>query len=274
MLSYRHAFHAGNHADVLKHAVLVLLLTALKRKDKAFVYIDTHAGAGRYDLADRPALQTQEFKDGIAHWWRTPAPPLAAYLECVRAENPDGELRWYPGSPVIARGLLRPEDRMVLLEMHTTDHAILAQEFADDPAVRVERGDAHERLKAWLPPSERRGLVLIDPPYEIRKEDVLIIDLLVDAHRRWATGIYAVWFPILSRLSAQRFIERLAATGIRRQLLVEYLPFGEDAAAGLKGSGMVIVNPPFQLEEDLQALCQLFETSPGARSRLRWMVGE
>jgi 23S rRNA (adenine2030-N6)-methyltransferase len=274
VLSYRHAFHAGNHADVLKHAVLALLLNALKRKDKPFVYIDTHAGAGRYDLADARALRTREFEDGIARWWTSAAAVLGTYLDCVRACNPDGELRWYPGSPQIARGLLRPQDRMALLELHPTDHAALAAEFAGDPQVRVERADAHVQLKALLPPPERRGLVLIDPPYELRQEEALVVDLLVEAHRRWATGVYAIWYPILSRLAAQRFVERLAHTGIRRQLTIEYMPHGEDSTAGLKGSGMLIVNPPYLLEAELETLAKLLGSGIEARSRMWWSVTE
>jgi len=274
VLSYRHAFHAGNHADVLKHAVLALLLTALKRKDKPFVYIDTHAGAGRYDLADPRALQTREFEDGIARWWTSASPVLGTWLDCVRACNPDGELRWYPGSPQIARSLLRPQDRMALFELHPTDHAALAAEFAGDPQVKVERADAHVQLKALLPPPERRGLVLIDPPYELRQEEALVVDLLVEAHRRWATGVYAIWYPILSRLAAQRFVERLAHTGIRRQLTIEYMPHGEDSTAGLKGSGMVIVNPPYLLEAELETLTKLLGSGTEARSRLWWSVAE
>jgi 23S rRNA (adenine2030-N6)-methyltransferase len=274
VLSYRHAFHAGNHADVLKHAVLALLLNALKRKDKPFVYIDTHAGAGRYDLTDARALKTREFEDGIARWWTSAAPVLGTWLDCVRACNPDGELHWYPGSPHIARSLLRPQDRMALLELHPTDHAALAADFAGDPQVRVERADAHVQLKALLPPPERRGLVLIDPPYELRQEEALVVDLLVEAHRRWATGVYAIWYPILSRLAAQRFVERLASTGIRRQLTIEYMPHGEDSTAGLKGSGMLIVNPPYLLEAELETLAKLLGSGIEARCRMWWSVTE
>jgi len=274
VLSYRHAFHAGNHADVLKHAVLVLLLNALKRKDKPFVLIDTHAGAGRYDLADPKAQRTHEYEQGISKWWHSDAPALAPYLDCVRALNQDGPLRWYPGSPLIARMLLRPQDRLALLELHPTDFTALAAGFEGDPAVQVVRADAHVQLKAWLPPPERRGLVFIDPPYELRKEEAQVVDLLIEAHRRWATGIFAIWFPILSRLAAQRFIERLAGTGIRRQLVIEYMPFGEDTTVGLKGSGVVIVNPPYQLQAELSAISSTLETSAGARSRVRWSVEE
>jgi len=274
MLSYRHAFHAGNHADVLKHATLALLLKALARKDKPFVCIDTHAGAGRYDLTDERARKTAEAADGVARWWTSTAAPLAPWLDAVRALNPAGALRWYPGSPLLARHLLRDGDRLVLCELHPTDHAALAAEFAGDPAVRVARADGYAQLKAWLPPPERRGLVFIDPPYELRREEAQVVDLLCTAHRRWATGVFAIWYPILTRFAAQRFVERLAATGIRRQLAIEYLPAANTPDAGLKGSGLVIVNPPFRFEAELQALAEVLADGDAARARMRWMVLE
>ncbi len=274
MLSYRHAFHAGNHADVLKHAVLALLLTALARKEKGFVYIDTHAGAGSYDLADERAQRTREFESGVARWWNSNAPVLAPWLQCVRALNPDGELRRYPGSPALAHALLRPQDRMQLLELHPADHATLAATFAGDGRVRIERGDAHARLKAWVPPPERRGLVLVDPSYELKQDEAQTVDLLVEAHRRWATGVYAIWYPVLNRLAARRFVERLAQTKIRAQLCIEYQPHADDATVGLKGSGMVIVNPPFRFEAELVTLARLLGAGDAAVCRVRWTVAE
>lgn len=274
MLSYRHAFHAGNHADVLKHAVLALLLGALARKEKGFVYIDTHAGAGIYDLADERAQRTREFESGVARWWNSHAPVLAPWLQCVRALNPDGELRRYPGSPALAHALLRTQDRMQLLELHPADHATLAATFAGDGRVRIERGEAHARLKAWLPPPERRGLVLIDPAYELKQDEAQTVDLLVEAHRRWATGVYAIWYPVLNRLAARRFVERLAQTKIRAQLCIEYQPHADDATVGLRGSGMVIVNPPFRFEAELATLARLLGAGDAAVCRVRWTVAE
>lgn len=276
MLGYRHIFHAGNHADILKHAVLTLTLQALLRKDKPFVYIDTHAGPGRYALDDVRALRTGEFQDGIGRWWSaTPsAAALAPLLSIVHALNPDGSLRHYPGSPLIAQRLLRPSDRMVLIELHPTDHQALNLAFGGASAVKVEHGDAFERLKAYLPPPERRGLVLIDPPYELKSDYSRAVELLVDAHRRWATGVYLLWFPVLSRLAAQRFVERLAATGIPRQLCVEYLPHAEGPGVNLQGSGMVLINPPFKLDVALAALTLVLGAAVPGRSRLRWTVPE
>lgn len=274
MLSYRHAFHAGNHADVLKHAVLALLLQALARKPKPYVLIDTHAGAGRYDLADARARKTGEAATGIVHWWRSTAAPLAPWLATVRALNPDGSLRWYPGSPLLARRLLRDGDRLLLCELHPADHAALAAEFAGDSVVHVERADGYTRLKGWLPPPERRGLVLIDPSYELKGEEAQVVDLVVDAHRRFATGVFVIWYPILTRLAAQRFVERLAATGIRRQLAIEYLPAALVPEAGLKGSGMLIVNAPYRFELELEALAGVLAEGDASRARVRRLVAE
>lgn len=274
MLSYRHAFHAGNHADVLKHAVLALLLQALARKDKPYVCIDTHAGAGRYDLTDERARKTGEALAGVAHWWASTAAPLAPWLDTVRALNPQGALRWYPGSPLLARRLMRDGDRLLLCELHPADHAALAAEFAGDAAVRVERADGYTQLRAWLPPPERRGLVLIDPPYELKGEEAQVVALLVDAHRRFATGVFAIWYPILTRLAAQRFVERLAATGVRRQLAIEYLPAAHAPEVGLKGSGMLIVNAPYRFELELEALAGVLAEGDASRARVRRIVDE
>ena len=277
MLGYRHLFHAGNHADVLKHAVLAWVLQALLRKEKPFVYIDTHAGAGAYALHDPRARRTGEAEEGIGRWWREArnAPALAPLMEVVAALNPDGELRHYPGSPQIARHFLRPEDRMVLMELHPTDFPELAARFAGMQGVRVEHGDALQRLKAHLPPQERRGVVLIDPSYELKSDYTNIVKLVTDAHRRWATGILLVWYPILSRLEAQRFVERLASAHMPRQLCVEYLPHGDDKdGRNLLGSGMVIVNPPFRLEENLRGLLNLLAGGAATQAKLRWSVPE
>ena len=278
MLGYRHIFHAGNHADVLKHAVLALVLEALLRKEKPFVYIDTHAGAGQYALHDPRAQRTGEYAAGIARWWQTPAashPAMAPLMTAVAALNPSGQLRYYPGSPLIARHFLRPEDRMVLLERHPSDYPLLAELFADMPHVRVEQADSLQRLKGFLPPQERRGVVLVDPSYELKSDYANTVKLVTDAHRRWNTGVYLVWYPVLSRLDAQRFVERLASAHLPRQLCVEYLPYAEDRAGhNLMGSGMVIVNPPFRLDESLRQLIALLTEGNPAQGRLRWTVPE
>lgn len=274
MLGYRHIFHAGNHADVLKHAVLTLCLRALLRKDKPFVYIDTHAGAGMYDLADVRAGRTGEYLGGIARWWGAGVPALAPLLEVVRAENPDGALRHYPGSPAIAHRMLRPEDRMVLFELHPSDHQELAGRFGRGPGLRIEQADAFQRLKAFVPPQERRGLVLIDPPYELKSDYANVVELLRDAHRRWGTGVFLLWFPVLSRLAAQRLLERIAGTGIPRQLCIQYLPHEGDPGSNLLGSGMLVINPPFKLDTELDALALALSEGVTGRARVHWSVPE
>ena len=277
MLGYRHLFHAGNHADVLKHTVLASVLKALLRKEKPFVYIDTHAGAGGYALHDPRARRTGEAEEGIGLWWHKArnAQALAPLMDVVAALNPDGELRHYPGSPLVAKHYLRPEDRLVLMELHPSDFPELAARFAGMQGVRIEHADALQRLKAYLPPQERRGVVLIDPSYELKSDYANIVKLVTDAHRRWATGIYLVWYPILSRLDAQRFVERLASTHIPRQLCVEYLPHGDDRGGrNLLGSGLVIVNPPFRLEDDLRAVLSVLTEGDPSLGKLRWSVPE
>jgi len=276
VLGYRHIFHAGNHADVLKHAVLTQTLQALLRKEKPFVYIDTHAGAGLYPLDDPRAQRTAEYVAGIARWWEAPvaSPVLAPLMDILRAENPDGELRRYPGSPAIARHLLRPEDRMVLFELHPADHQTLVEGFGGSAGVRIEQVDAFARLKAYVPPQERRGVMLIDPPYELKSDYAKVVEMIADAHRRWSTGVFLLWYPVLSKLAAQRFVERLASTGIPRQLCIEYLPFIDDAAANLLGSGMLIINPPFKLDTALADLAKVLGAGAASHCRVRWTVPE
>lgn len=284
MLSYRHSFHAGNFADVLKHSVLALLLEGLRRKEAPFCYLETHAGVGRYDLHGAAAQKTGEWREGIARLWPAAEPPEAAapYLDAVRALNGDGNLRFYPGSPRIARHLLRPQDRMVLMELHPTDLSLLQQEFADDRQVAVHHRDGYTGLKAFLPPQEKRGVVLIDPSYEVKDEFDRVVEALIQNHRRWPTGIYALWYPILNRASIDRLHRRLRDSGIRRVLYAELSvkpddtppgmsdggmsekgrfarPQGapeEDRAGmrGMNGSGMLLINPPWQLDQQLTNL--------------------
>ena len=201
MLSYRHGFHAGNHADVLKHVALVALLRMLTRKDKPVFVFDTHAGAGMYSLEQGFAVKNAEFRDGIAALWeRNDLPePVADYVDQVRAVNADGVLRHYPGSPRIALGVLRPQDRLRLFELHSTEGHILAQQFAQDGRrVAVTAGDGFAGLKAVLPPQSRRGLVLIDPSYELASDYRAVATALRDGMQRFATGTYAVWYPLLN----------------------------------------------------------------------------
>lgn len=279
MLSYRHGFHAGNFADVLKHTVLAWTLEALGTKDKGFLYLDTHAGCGRYDLRSREPARGGEHEDGIGRLWQRPdlPAPLQPYLRAVAALNRGPALRFYPGSPRIARHLLRPQDRMHLVERHPRELRLLAKEFAGDPQVRVEEGDGYQALKAQLPPRERRGLVLIDPAYERRDEVERVAGALAEAHRRWPTGLYCVWYPVQADGSGRRLARRIRDSGIRKVLRAELCVHPEDVALGLSGSGVLVVNPPWRLEAVLgEVLPWLWRTLriDGGGQRLDWLVPE
>ncbi|QSA98639.1 23S rRNA (adenine(2030)-N(6))-methyltransferase RlmJ [Methylococcus sp. EFPC2] len=280
MLSYRHAFHAGLHADAFKHLVLTLLVRSLLNKDKAFFYLDTHAGAGRYDLSSDMALKNREFETGIARLWGQGKVPAAVedYLAAVRATNPADRLRWYPGSPRIVRHFLRPKDRMVLCELHPNEIKLLTSEFAGDGQVRVEQQDGYQSLKAHLPPLERRGLVHIDPSFERKDERRHLLAAVQDAYRRWATGIYAIWYPIQDRRATDDFLKRLERTGIRKILVAEFSILDRDESLRLTGSGMVIINPPWQLDEQLNTLLpwlwEKLSVEKQGGHRIEWLSGE
>ena len=256
MLSYRHAFHAGNHADVLKHFVEVQLLRYLAQKDKPFWYIDTHAGAACYELDRGYAAQNAEFESGIARLWQRddlPA-PLAEYVALVRQFNPDGLLKLYPGSPLVALELLREQDRLRLYELHPSDSEILRENFAGHEAqALIMAADGFGALKALLPPPPRRALVLIDPPYEDKQDYRRVTAALREGLQRFANGVYAVWYPQLQRAEAQQLPEQLKQLPLKNWLHValnvqEPSPDG----FGMHGSGLFIVNPPWTLHGVLQ----------------------
>jgi 23S rRNA (adenine2030-N6)-methyltransferase len=279
-VNYRHAFHAGNFADVFKHVVLTLLFQALRRKETPFCYLETHAGAGRYDLGGEAAQKSGEYRDGIGRLWEWPDPPaeLLPYLAAVRAVNRTTTLRFYPGSPRLARHFLRPQDRMMLCELHPEAASLLEAEFAGDRQVRVRVFDGYQGLKAYLPPEERRGLVLIDPPYEREDEFERVLTGLRAAHRRWATGMYTVWYPVKARAPVARFHRELQQSGIRKILLAELLSYPEDTAFRLNGSGMLLVNPPWRLDRVLgellpRVLARLPHAADG-RAEVAWLVPE
>jgi 23S rRNA (adenine2030-N6)-methyltransferase len=271
-MNYRHIYHAGNFSDVVKHAVLALLLERLRAKDTPFCVLDTHAGIGRYDLHSVEAGKTGEFRSGIARLLdRTDLPAaLSPYLDAVRALNPEDPrpeaLRWYPGSPRLARALMRPGDRLVLAELHPEDAAILKREFADDRVVAVHHMDGWLTLKAFLPPPERRGLVLIDPPFEQPDEFDRLVQGLTLGHKRWPTGIFALWYPIKERPAVWRFHEALERTGIPRIIAAEVTVFPEDTHMRLNGAGMVVVNPPWQFDSALETLLPALHRALGAEA--------
>lgn len=268
MLAYRHAFHAGNPADVLKHCTLVALLQHLNLKDKAYRVIDTHAGAGAYELGGRHARQHGEFAGGIGRLWaRDDLPPLVqAYVEQVRAFNAGPALRRYPGSPELARALLRGHDQLRLFELHATDHAQLAGRMRGDARVEVRPADGFGALKALLPPPSRRALLLIDPSYEIKTDYVRVLGALREALSRFAECVVLVWLPQLQLLDAARLPQRLkaAATGsapkgwLLARLSVQR---PRERGFGMLGSWVFVANPPHTLAPALrQALPWLAET--------------
>ncbi|GHD07155.1 23S rRNA (adenine(2030)-N(6))-methyltransferase RlmJ [Tianweitania populi] len=282
-MNYRHAFHAGNFADVFKHAVLARLIEYLKRKEGAFRVVDTHAGIGRYDLQASEATRTGEWQGGIAQIAEARFKPevealLAPYRSAVDALNPNGGLRFYPGSPLVTRHLLRKQDRLSALELHPEDAETLRTVFAGDHQARVIELDGWLAMGAHLPPKEKRGLVLIDPPFEQPGEFERMAEGLAIAHRRWPGGIYAFWYPIKDLAAVNRYRESLAGLGIPKILDTWLTIRGSTDEAGLIGSGMAIINPPFTLEQELAtllpALCDCLAEDKGASSGTRWLARE
>ncbi|MGF1742578.1 23S rRNA (adenine(2030)-N(6))-methyltransferase RlmJ [Vibrio profundum] len=279
MLSYRHSFHAGNHADVLKHIVQSLILNSLSEKDKPFVYHDTHSGVGRYDLQHEWSEKTGEYKLGIARLWKNEAlsEPVRSYLAAVEALNSNDELRYYPGSPRIAKAHLRPQDRMVLTELHPSDHPLLEQEFHRDRQVKIFKEDGFQRLKASLPPKERRGLVLIDPPYELAKEYRDVVQAIYQSYKRWATGIYAIWYPVVNRCDIDDMLDGLKALGVRNILQIELGVSPDTNERGMTASGMIVINPPWKLEQQMKTILPLLKQTIAPASghyTLDWVVPE
>lgn len=259
MLSYRHSYHAGNHADVIKHLVEVAIILYLKKKDKPFCYHDSHAGAGLYSLAAEQAQKTGEFKDGIgrlmakAQQGTFQSPALNAYLDLIKALNPDGNLAFYPGSPAIAKMLLRATDSIQATELHPTDFPLLQAQFLKRGFSRIEQMDAYAGFKAMLPPLHKRGLVLIDPPYELKTEYQDLVKGLQLAYQRFPQATYAIWYPVIERSSIEAVIDAIKNTGIRNQLRIEYCPKADSEGFGMTGSGMLVINPPYTLAEEMKA---------------------
>ncbi|HTD04481.1 23S rRNA (adenine(2030)-N(6))-methyltransferase RlmJ [Undibacterium sp.] len=270
MLSYRHAFHAGNHADVLKHFVTIQLFNYLAQKDTAYTYIDTHAGAGLYALDGGYASKNAEYETGIAPLWDRKDLPaaLAEYVDLVKEMNPSGKMRYYPGSPYCAEKILREQDRLRLFELHPSEIKILSENFqrldahkeaqGQRPTTRGKRtiisaGDGFLGLKALLPPPSRRGLVLIDPPYEVKDDYRRVKETLEDALKRFPTGTYAVWYPVLQRPESKQLPERLKRIPANGWLNVSLSISGPSPDGfGLHSSGMFIINPPWTLEATLR----------------------
>ena len=275
MLAYRHGFHAGNHGDVLKHLILAQVLAHMGSKDKPFRYIDTHAGAGMYLLADRFAQTTGEYLQGIARLWdRQDAPPVVAeYLALIRQFNPTGELVQYPGSPAIAQALLRPQDQMRLFELHSSDHRLLAAHFGHARNTQVVLADGFEALKSQVPPSTRRALVLMDPSYELVGDYGKVVAAIRDAVGRFAEGVYMVWYPIVRRSVSVQLparLQRLAKKG----WLHASLTLGEpnEEGFGMYGSGVFVINPPYTLHATLETALPWLRGALGQSERARYLL--
>ena len=284
MLAYRHAFHAGNHADVLKHALLVAVLQHLNAKHKAWRLIDSHAGAGGYALHGEQAQMKGEYRQGIARLWQAGhLPPLLAdYIAQVRVFNPNDELTQYPGSPRFARALMRPQDQLRLFELHPTDHTLLAEHFAGDKQVQVQQADGFVGLKSQLPPPSRRGVLLIDPSYEIKTDYAAVVTACRDALTRFAEGVILVWYPQLDLREAAQLPQRLKAvadTQAKKGWLHARLTLALPNARGfgMLGSGLVVINPPHTLAPALHAalpvLVRLLGQYAGASHRLEVSAG-
>jgi 23S rRNA (adenine2030-N6)-methyltransferase len=286
-MNYQHAFHAGNFADVHKHAVLARILVHLRQKPAAFRVIDSHAGAGRYDLFAAEAARSAEWRNGIERIWNEAAPVVAAgprqsearallrpYLEAVAALNPSGELRLYPGSPLIVQNLLRAQDRFIACEFEPKSAALLVAALRGDRRAKALAIDGWTALGAYLPPKERRGLILIDPPFEDAGDFMRLPTALEAAHRKWPTGIYMLWYPIKTRQAPDVLARGLGRTSIASVLRCEIMTGPPRAEAGLIGSGLIVINPPFTLEAELRTLLPVLARmlSPQAAHRLDWLA--
>ena len=254
MLSYRHAFHAGNHADVLKHLVLIEILRHLGKKDAPFDYLDTHSGGGLFALDAAETASLHEYKSGIDRIYGSDEPALAPYLETVKAFNTGSALSVYPGSPAIAAHWLRPQDRAWLCELHPADHEALVGNMRGYRNVRVAREDGFAKLKALMPPASRRAAVLIDPSYEIKSDYDGVVDAIAGAYRKFPSGTYALWYPVVERARVERLERRVADSGLRNVQRFELSVARDNDGRGMTGSGMVVVNPPWTLWRILEVL--------------------
>jgi 23S rRNA (adenine2030-N6)-methyltransferase len=281
-MNYRHAFHAGNIADVFKHVVLSRILVHLAKKEAPFCVIDTHAGAGFYRIDGEEASRSGEWRDGVGRLLEARLDRSLDHLlspwRSLAASLMAGEPRLYPGSPALSQTLSRPQDRLVLCEMHSEEASELRKAFRGDRRITILAGDGWTLLQAHLPPRERRGMVLIDPPFEAEREFAAILAALAKALRRWASGIYAVWYPIKGRREVDSFARKLAALPARTILRAEIGLFRVERVDRLNGCGMIILNPPWRLDDELAQIAPAFvqimaRDSPGT-SRLEWLKVE
>jgi 23S rRNA (adenine2030-N6)-methyltransferase len=282
-MNYRHIYHAGNFADVLKHAVLARLVLYMQNKDKAFRVLDTHAGIGLYDLSSEEAQKTGEWRDGIGRLIDADLPAAAAdllapYLRVIRELNPESDLKLYPGSPKLARMLFRPQDRLSAMELHPDDARRLARLFEGDYQARVTELDGWLALGAHLPPKEKRGIILVDPPFEEEGEYERLAKGLATAYRRFPGGTYCLWYPLKKGAPVKAFHQALQELEIPKMLCVELSVCSDRETTGLSGSGLIVVNPPFTLKDEMHALLPVLKNVLAqdrfASQRAFWLQGE
>ncbi len=279
MLSYRHAFHAGNFADVLKHIILIKILEHLVKKDKPFCCIDTHAGPGDYALNEDYALKNREFENGIAKLWQRDDLPdsVAGYVNLIKQFN-SGELSRYPGSPLIIKQFLRRKDRLFLYELHSTEVDLLNATVSRNRRIKVFHADGLKNAVGLLPPIEHRGLVLIDPSYEIKSDYTLVTDSLLQMHKRFATGTYALWYPVVERIRNKHLEKAIKTSGLKNVQLFELGIKTDTHEFGMTASGMIVVNPPWTLvagmQQTLPWLAEVLGIDGAGSYRIETLAGE
>ncbi len=278
-MNYRHAFHAGNFGDVFKHIIIARILTYLREKIAPFRVIDTHAGEGLYDLAGEEASRTGEWRDGIGRLAEAKLPAdaaalMAPYFAALHACNRADELRYYPGSPALARHLMRPQDRLVACELEPRAAAALSRHLRGSPTVKVVHIDGWIALNAYVPAKERRGLVIIDPPFEEPNDLIRLADGITAAYRKWPTGIYLMWYPVKGRDSPDRFIKRLRPAGMGKCLRVEFAVASPGPAGGLSACGVIVVNPPWRLAAEIRTFAPALLNALGRDSGRGYVLDE
>jgi len=282
-MNYRHAYHAGNFADVFKHVILSRVLVHLAQKPAPFRLIDTHAGAGLYDLAGAEAEKTGEWREGIGRLLEVqPTPPvrelLAPYLDAVAAHNPAGAMTAYPGSPLLGLSLMRPQDRLIASETEPEAAALLAQSLRHDARAKALGLDGWTALRANVPPKERRGVVLVDPPFEEPGEFQRLVQGLEEAHSKWPTGVYLLWYPLKDAEAVKIFVRDLTRLGRPKTLRAEMTVAAATEDGRLRGTGLIAVNPPWLLHGELQkllpALAHALSRDGRHGHRLDWLVPE
>lgn len=280
MLSYRHIYHAGNHADILKHITVSEICRHFTKKDTPFFYLDTHAGIGQYSLASEQAQKNKEFQTGIARLLNEDnlPEPIDAFLDIVREMNPTDTLATYPGSPKVVDYYTRQKDKMHLCELHPNDYPTLAALFPSKRHANVVKDNGFDAVRAMLPPPQKRAFVLMDPPYEVKKDYQHVVTALQDGYKRLAHGTFAIWYPVLNRKQANDLLKAVERTKIRNVLLLEMCIRNTEEERGMAGSGMIIVNPPWTLEKEaksfLPVLTKLLAEDNQSNFQVRWITPE